>query len=122
MIQNVEHQKLVDALLLHIGGLPQVRLWPRIVGLATPWGMEHPLQFGNNGETDLDGILAPFGRRLAIEVKTGKSYLSKDQIRWRKMIERFGGLYIEARNVHEPFEIVNRYLQSVGFPCQSLDK
>lgn len=97
MGSTAEHQKLVDDLLLAFGSMLDVRVWPRPVGFD-----EHrKIKYGRPGETDIDGIIAPYGRRLGIEVKTGNARLSKKQIIWKAMILKFGGLYIEARSVEQ---------------------
>ncbi len=94
---TLEHQKLVDAILFEVGSLPNVRLWPRQVG----FDQEKKIKYGIRGESDLQGIIAPQGRMLCIEVKSGKAKLSKDQERWKAMVLRFGGVHIEARSVDQ---------------------
>lgn len=106
------HQELVDQILIAVGSHPRVRLWPRRVGVAIPLGKQHPVRFGIPGETDLQGIIAPWGRLLAIEVKTGSGRLSKDQARFRNMIEKFGGLYVEARSVEDALQAVLGAIES----------
>lgn len=96
MVNNLEHQKLVDEILCEIGSLPYVRLWPRVVGFDEA----RQIKYGRQGECDLDGILMG-GRRIGIEVKTGKGTLSNEQILWRNMIVKFGGLYVVARSVDD---------------------
>jgi hypothetical protein len=51
------------------------------------------------GEADIDGIVGPHGRRLAIEVKAGRDKQSEAQRSFQKMIESHGGIYIIARDV-----------------------
>lgn len=60
---------------------------------------------GKPGVSDWIGLLCT-GRFLAIEVKTGTGKLSKEQIAFRAMVESFGGLFIEGRNVDEVVERV----------------
>jgi hypothetical protein len=50
------------------------------------------------GVADILGVL-PDGRFLAIEVKTPKGKLSKDQALWGKRVRENGGIYIVARSV-----------------------
>ena len=89
------HQKLVDDILFAFGSKPDVRVWKRVVGFDD----EKMILYGIPGESDIQGIVAPHGRFLAIEVKTGKGVLSEKQKLWRDMILKFGGIYIEARDV-----------------------
>lgn len=87
----------MDDLLFAFGKRPDVRLWIRVVGF------DHMLKikYGITGECDLQGIVLPKGRMLAIEVKTGNAVLSKEQKIWKIMIEKFGGIYILARSVEQ---------------------
>ena len=81
----------------------QVRLWRRNVGffrIVREDGSVHPVRFGMPGEADLDGILRG-GRRLAVETKTEGDRMSKDQVAFREMILRFGGVHIVARSVED---------------------
>lgn len=97
MINNTDHQKLVNEILLAVGSMPQCRVWPRAVG----FDRMKKIKYGIVGESDIDGIMMPNGRRISIEVKTGTGKLSKEQLAWRTMIEKFGGLYIEARSLEQ---------------------
>lgn len=90
-----DHQQLVDDLLHAFGSRPDVRIWTRSVG----FDMMRKIKYGIKGETDLQGIVAPSGRMLCIEVKTGAGRLTKEQERWRDMVIKFGAIYIEARSV-----------------------
>ncbi len=92
-----EHNKLVDDLLFAFGSLSYVRCWKRDVGLA--YRGQQAIRYGVLGETDIDGIVAPSGRRLSIEVKSGRAHLSERQLRFRAMIQSFGGIYVLARSV-----------------------
>jgi len=118
MNNTKEHQQLVDDILFAVGSLPDVRLWPRRVGLAVPIDRDHPIFFGMKGETDLQGIVRVcinkkrlVGIHLAIEVKTGSGRLSPDQVLWRDMIIRFGGRYIEARSIDDALQGVNKMFE-----------
>lgn len=97
MNNTKEHQKLVDDILHSVGSYRHIRLWIRVVGFDE----SRKIKYGINGESDLDGIIAPHGRKLCIEVKTGKGKLSVDQIKYRDMILKFGGIYIKATSVDQ---------------------
>ncbi|AFC22538.1 hypothetical protein phi1422_0018 [Bdellovibrio phage phi1422] len=99
------HQKLVDDILFAIGSRADVRLWPRHVGAARGFDDdEFIIKYGIKGETDLDGVVAPWGLRLAIEVKTGAGVLNDDQEKWERMITKFGAIHIVARSVDQAVE------------------
>lgn len=96
-MSTADHQKLVDDLLFAFGSMPDVRIWIRVVG----FDLTRKIKYGVPGEPDLEGIVAPSGRMLCIEVKTGKAVLKKNQRLRRAMLEKFGALYIEARSVEQ---------------------
>lgn len=101
-------------LLLKFGALPGVRIWRCNTGKAwqptTPAarlalkrlidsmpGGFRPVTYGTPGQADVQGIQAPAGRGVAIEVKTDDGRLSTDQERWRDMWVKHGGLYVLAK-------------------------
>lgn len=47
------------------------------------------------------GIIAPHGRLLAIEIKTGQARQSAEQKSFQIMVEKKGGLYIVARSLQD---------------------
>lgn len=96
-VRNKAHEELIDQILLAVGSSPRIRLWKRPVGFDE----SRRIKYGIKGEADLQGIIAPHGRALAIECKTGSAVLNSDQKKWRAMFERFGGMYIEARSVDQ---------------------
>jgi hypothetical protein len=100
-----------------------VRVWRRNVGSAVPYGTvaqaldllsagrvsdaSHVLRaartvaFGVAGEADIDGVVGPRGRRLAIEVKAGNDRQSMPQKAYQRMVVTHGGIYIVARSVEQ---------------------
>jgi VRR-NUC domain len=56
------------------------------------------------GSADLIGVLIPSGRFLAIEVKMPGKHLEPDQVRWRDVVLRAGGLYVTAHSVEEALD------------------
>jgi hypothetical protein len=106
-----EHQKLCDDVLHAVGSLPNVRLWPRVVGTGRALNnYDHVVSYGVPGESDLDGIIGPNGRKLSIEVKTGKAKLNEEQKKWKAMIKKFGGVHIVARSVEQVLAELKPYL------------
>ena len=67
-------------------------LWRNSRGVAkTPEGGMY--SFGINGQADASGIVKP-GIRLEIEFKRKGKKQSKGQVRFQKMIEKHGGIYL----------------------------
>lgn len=110
MNNTLEHNQLMDDILFKVGSLPNVRLWPRVVGTARSFGSGNVIKFGIDGESDLDGIIGPMGKKLSIEVKTGRGKLSKAQQTYKNMILKFGGVYIEARSVEQVLTELSPYI------------
>lgn len=116
------HQEFLDDILFAVGSLPNVRVWPRFVGLVRAYdSYEKIFRVGIVGESDIDGIIAPSGRKIGIEIKTGSGKLSKEQIKYRDMIKKFGGVHIEARlidgdtkpfaaSIHQVLDELKKYL------------
>lgn len=110
MDRTKEHNKLLNDVLLAVGSNKNIRLWPRVVGVGRAINSDRAISFGIKGEADLDGIIAPFGRKLSIEIKTGKAKLSKDQKNYRAMILKFGGVHIVARSLEQALTELREFL------------
>lgn len=59
----------------------------------------YPVRFNPKGTADIVGLIAPSGRMLMIECKAPRKGPSKEQIAMRRVVERFGGLYVLARSL-----------------------
>lgn len=99
MNNTIAHQKLVNDLLLAFGSRPDCRVWTQINGVFRDFNSERIIRVGLNGAADISGIVSPSGRRIEIEAKTGNAKQNESQINFQKMIERFKGIYLVARNV-----------------------
>ena len=110
MNRTKEHNELLNAILLAVGSNKNIRVWPRVVGVGRALNSERVMAFGIKGETDIDGIIAPHGKKLAIEVKTGKAVLSSDQKKYRAMILKFGGVHITGRSVEQVLTELSEFL------------
>lgn len=55
-----------------------------------------PRHIGTKGEADVRGV-APGGRSVAVEVKTGNARRSKEQVMWGASFTAAGGIYVVAR-------------------------
>lgn len=120
MNNTKEHQKLVDDVLYAVGSLPYARCWPQINGLFRDLHCDRFIKVGINGMGDIAGILiktrqlygninCEFGIHMEIECKTGGGKLSPDQIKRKTMVEKFGGIYIQARNVDNVLTEIEKY-------------
>jgi len=98
----VSDERISETLLLISSALPQVRVWrqnvAKLPNLQGRW-----VQFGIPGMADIGGIAGPGGWRIEIEMKRERGAhkdkrTNERQANWRRMIERFGGIYIKATN------------------------
>jgi len=56
----------------------------------------NPRHIGVEGEADVQAV-APGGRAVGAEIKTGKAVTSKEQRRWAASFVQAGGIYVVAR-------------------------
>lgn len=70
-----------------------------------------PVSFGCPGSGDIVGILAPKGKFISIEVKTGEGRQSPQQQIFEKMVKQFGGYYILARSADDAIKQLERIRQ-----------
>lgn len=107
---------------------PGSRLWRANAGAGVPYGVireavrlltqgrvqeciayltrQRTVTFGIPGQADTSGILAPGGRRLEIEVKNIGDDMRPEQVTFREMVHRTGGIYVVAGGVDEAVERV----------------
>lgn len=113
------HQQLVDDILYAVGRLPNIRVWPQVVGTFRDLHSEERIiHVGQKGMADIGGIILvevggrgeQCGLRLEIEAKTGDAVMNEDQKKWKNMIEKFGGIYILARSVEQVLTELKKYL------------
>lgn len=83
--------------LLRFGADPRLRIWRQNTGVGLTMDAERVIRFGLRGSGDISGILMG-GSRIEIEDKTKTGRQSKNQKAFQAMIERFGGLYVLARD------------------------
>ena len=113
MNNNAAHTLLCNQIMLAIGGLPRVRVFPMKVGAARVSATGQVVKFGTKGMADLLAIVGPY--HLWIEVKTGRGVLSEDQQNFRETICRIAGdqHHIVARSVEDAVGAVEQ-LQKQG--------
>jgi hypothetical protein len=77
------------------------RFWSQPTGAAY---RNHTLiRYGVVGSADISGILLG-GKRIEIEVKTGRAVQEAQQKSFESMIKMFGGIYFVARSVEGAIE------------------
>lgn len=99
--------EILQRTLLALGSRPDCTLWRNNTGKLLNPRTGRWVSFGLPGSGDALGILQG-GRFLAIETKTARGQLRPEQIAFRAMVERRGGLYVLARSVDDAVEEVDR--------------
>lgn len=94
-----------------MNSLGVLRCWKNSSGVAFRRGCA--IAFGLVGSADISGIVMG-GIRLEVEVKTGMAVQTPDQIKFQQMIEKFGGIYILARNVEQACDQLQKVLRTRG--------
>lgn len=91
-----KHEKLLqETFLLIQKNFPNARIFPRHVGLFYRYNGS-PIKINFKGMADAYLLLPYKNNLLHVEIEFKKHYdkQSKEQIKWQKMIESIGGLYI----------------------------
>lgn len=103
--QNAEHQALLKELLCALSATGLCRVW--IQNTGTAFRDNFMIRFGIKGGGDITGVLID-GRRLEIEVKTGKANQNVNQKNFGEIIRRFNGVYLIARDVNSVVDFVKK--------------
>jgi hypothetical protein len=97
----VSETKLVKEILLALGNEPDFICWRNNTGkLADVNGRWVTYGLGV-GSADIIGVLAPWGRFVAIEVKTPKGKSRPAQEHWCAAVQKKGGEYFIARSADD---------------------
>lgn len=92
---------------LTLGREPDLVLWRNSAGVADIGGRKQ--RFGlTRGASDLLGILAPFGRFVALEVKTPRGRLSLEQELFLDLVRKRGGFAAVVHSAEEALSALNR--------------
>lgn len=92
------HDKLVNEVILSMAATGLCKCWSQPTGAAYRDGQL--IRYGLKGCADITGILVD-GRRLEVEIKTGKARQQKNQEAFEKMITEMGGVYFVARSCED---------------------
>jgi hypothetical protein len=92
---------------LAVGQLDDVVIWRNESGVAEHHGryVRYGLQ---KGSSDLIGILKPTGRLLALEVKTPKGRLRKEQELFLNLVRNMGGFACVVTSPEEALAAIGR--------------
>lgn len=88
------------------------RCWKQETGAAYREG--ELIHYGLKGSADISGIMRD-GRRLEVEVKTGKAVQQENQKAFEAMILKMGGVYFVARSVSNALDL----LQAAATFCKT---
>lgn len=103
---SAAHARLVNAILADLGALPGVVIGANASGRAkymTESGRTFVVPYGwlSPGGPDVLCVIAPLGRLVAFEAKTGKAKLSKEQRAVHAALEAVGVAVHVVRSVEE---------------------
>jgi len=97
----IQHEILINQVLLALGSEPDIQVWRTEVGLFRMLHSQRVITIGPVGMGDIAGVLAPHGQFFCVEVKTGNQSLRKSQIKFREWIERRGAVWVTAWSVDD---------------------
>lgn len=97
------HDKLVKEIVVAISGTGLGRFWEQPTGAA--YRNDKLVRYGLIGCADITGIMVG-GKRIEIEVKTGKAVQSDEQKFFESMIKMMGGIYFVAHSIDEAVTLV----------------
>ena len=120
MNRSKAHDQLCTDIMAAIGSDARVRVW-RVESkqARTPGG--RPFQAVPPGSPDLAGIVAPWGRVLAIEVKTGGGVANKNQRKRLAMLREFGAVAGVVHSVDQAVAAVAAALHGEWIPGKGLE-
>lgn len=76
--------------------IPNITAWRQnrgaFLGLQTATTKRRFVRFGQSGQSDIGGIVAPRGVMLQIEIKRRGEVPTLDQLEWIGMVNRHGGM------------------------------
>lgn len=72
-------------------------VWKNPVGLGKTIRGE-VVKFGVRGSADIQGVVGPYGKFIAIEIKTGKAIQNSAQLVYEKIVNELGGSYYLVRD------------------------
>lgn len=96
--------QLQDRVRLILGADPAGVWWRNNTGVAEIRGHRVRYGVGNPGGADLIGLFR--GVFVAVEIKTPTGRQSPDQIKWQRLVESKGGLYVIVRSEQDARDLL----------------
>lgn len=108
MNRGAAHTALIKSILAELGSLPGVVIGINESGRAeyfSDHGKQRYVPFGwplpGGGSPDILAVVAPLGRMVAIEVKTGNAVTSAEQRQCHAALRLAGVVVVVARNIDD---------------------
>jgi hypothetical protein len=92
------------------------RFWKQETGAA--YRGSHLIHYGLKGSADITGIMRG-GRRIEVEVKTGRAVQQDNQKAFETMIKMFGGYYFVVHSVEEAIYWIQSTAKSINLIIDS---
>ena len=107
------HRNLKNEVRLALGRREDVVMWNNESGVAR-YGAQTVRYGVGKGGSDLIGVIKPSGRFIALEVKTGKARLTKEQKLFLALVRKFGGHAAVVGNVDDANREVDSAVRGSG--------
>ena len=107
---RAEHDRLVEDIIKSLSATRLGKFWSQPTGAA--FRHDTIIRYGVIGSADISGIMVG-GKRIEIEVKTGKAQQSEQQKNFQSMINMMGGFYFVARSVSDAVDFVKSVAASL---------
>ncbi len=72
-------------------------VWKNPVGLGKTIRGDM-VKFGVKGSADILGVVGPYGKFIALEIKTGRAVQNREQVNYERVMTDIGALYFVVRN------------------------
>lgn len=114
-MQPISHADACRLAMLELSRLGCRHVVQRTVGLFRD-ERGTPRRIGEPGEADVQAV-APGGRAVAVEIKTGNAHRTAQQKRWGDSFVRSGGLYCVARfnSASDGLETIRNAFRLAGY-------
>lgn len=115
---SAEHTALVNKILLSLAKRGDCKAWKAQCGSFRSFGDHRRIvSVGLPGMSDIMAVVAPHGRLLCIEVKTGSARQNSAQEAWEKAMKRIGAVYGVARSVDDATELADDAKKNIPLMC-----
>lgn len=91
--------QLTHDIIKALNGIPGVWVWRRNVGARGR------IKFGAKGQSDIEGILRPGGRRIELEVKIDAK-VTPEQVQWIEQMRSYGAIAGVIHSISEAIDLL----------------